>query len=118
MGLWSNLFGTSKIIDDGMELIDNAFYTDEEKTEQKKQMLKAYEPFKLAQRLIAIMFCFTFLLLLVGLVVMSFFVDITVQLDVIEKYMESSLLKPVMMILGFYFAGGMLEGVIERAKKK
>lgn len=117
MSIWGNLFGSSKILDEGIALIDDAFYTNEEKAEQKKQILKAYEPFKIAQRLLAIMFCSTFLFILILLVTMSFFMDITSQLNAIEAIMESPLVSPVMLILGFYFAGGMLEGTIDRIKK-
>ncbi|EDP57961.1 hypothetical protein [Vibrio sp. AND4] len=116
MWLFDNLFGSSEMVSKGISLIDDSFYTDEEKAVQKKQILKAYEPYKIAQRLLAIMFCFTFLTILTLLIVMSFFVDITTQINAIEKIMTSSLVSPVMLILGFYFAGGMIEGTIDKIK--
>ena len=53
MGILSSLFGSGKVIDKGTDMLDNAFYTDQEKAEGHIRLLSAYEPFKLAQRLLA-----------------------------------------------------------------
>ena len=57
MSFLGKLFGSEKVIDAGINGIDKAFYTDEEKAEDaitriglKERILQAYEPFKLAQR--------------------------------------------------------------------
>ena len=118
MGFWSTLFGTSKVIESGLDLIDNAFYTDQEKAGQKIKLLKAYEPFKITQRFLAVMYSFVFLGLLVFLVVASFWVDIQPQLSVIESVMTSKLAQVISWILGFYFAGGAVEGVVDKLNKK
>jgi len=50
---WSTIFGGSNVVNDSMELIDNAFYTDQEKAGQKIALLESYHPFKLIQRFLA-----------------------------------------------------------------
>ena len=117
MSWFGGLFGSSNVISKMLDIVDDAFFTDEEKAEQKKQILKSYEPYRVAQRLIAIMFCFTFLLVFVLLIAVSFFTDVSHQITVIQDYMSSDFTRPVSIILGFYFAGGALNGVIEKVKK-
>lgn len=114
----SHLLGTPKGFQHGLDLIDAACYTEEERLHQKVQLLRAYEPFRLTQRLLALLFCFTFLSLLVVLLFLSFWCDISYQLTFIERYVTSELVQPISIILGFYFAGGMLEGVFHTAKRK
>ena len=48
MGIWNSLFGNDKIIDAGINGIDQMVFTDEEKSSAKMKFLKLYEPFKLA----------------------------------------------------------------------
>ena len=69
MGLWSSLFGNKKIIDAGIDGIDVMVFTDEEKSSAKMKFLKLYEPFKLAQRYIAMTFCpaYIFMWIVTGL---------------------------------------------------
>ena len=50
MGFWSRLFGTGDTIEKGFDMVDKAFYTDQERAENKSKILAAYEPFRLAQR--------------------------------------------------------------------
>ena len=54
MGIWSAILGKGETIGKGIDLIDNAFYTDQEKADMKKELLRSFEPFKLAQRQIAV----------------------------------------------------------------
>jgi hypothetical protein len=63
--MFGNLFGTKEVIDGGISLIDNAFYTDQEKANMKIKLLKAYEPFKIAQRYLAFMFTGAFFIVLI-----------------------------------------------------
>ena len=56
MAFWSKLFGSDKIISAGINTIDKIVYTDEEKADNKLSLLKLYEPFKLAQRLLAVIY--------------------------------------------------------------
>jgi len=116
MGFFGKLFGSSDVVEKGLSVVDAAFYTDEERAEMKERILKAYEPFKLAQRLLALMFSAVFLVLLVFLVVLSFFCDISDQIKIIAQYMSSEFTTPIMIILAFYFGGGAAEGIISRIK--
>lgn len=54
MSLLDTLFGSSKAVEKGADMLDNAFYTDQEKAEGHIKLLAAYEPFKIAQRLLAL----------------------------------------------------------------
>jgi len=120
MSIWGKLFGSEKIIDAGISGIDKAFYTAEERAEDKLKaapwkiaLLKAYEPFKIAQRILAIVFsvpyvsawCVTF-----GLACFEY--DVSTQL----KLLQGDIAKIVWTIIGFYFLGGFAESM-GRAKK-
>lgn len=113
MGFWSRIFGTGKTIEDRIGLIDAAFFTDQEKAKQAELLLKAYEPFKLAQRLLALTFTSVFLLLVVANMVLSFWFDVTDQMKFVDSYLSI----PMSLIVGFYFAGGAIEGVLAQKKK-
>jgi hypothetical protein len=112
MSFWGSLFGTNNVINSGINLIDEAFYTDDEKAEQKRLLLKAYEPYKLAQRMITTLFITVFLVLVIVDVGLSFFVDVSAQISMLDDYLSL----PVTLIVGFYFGGGAIEGVIDRTK--
>lgn len=142
MGFFGTLLSSDSVVDKAVDGVynglDKTFYTDEEKAEMAIKrselhikFLKAYEPFKIAQR---------FLALIVGIPYMTFIAISAVMYLVgmglppelvngayeYSKYgtylMESSLkfmtvLNNVIggyfgLIMGFYFAGGMLEGGI------
>ena len=120
MNPFARLFGTQKVIDAGISGIDKAFYTAEEKAENKLKaapwkiaLLKAYEPFKVAQRLLAVIFsvpyvsawCITF-----GMA--CFKLDVSGQVELLT----GDISKIVWTIIGFYFLGGFAES-IGKAKK-
>jgi len=120
MNIIGKLFGSQKVIDAGISGIDKAFYTAEEKAEDRLKaapwkiaLLKAYEPFKVAQRLLALIFsvpyvsawCVTFALSCYGM-------NIEPQLELLT----GDIAKIVWTIIGFYFLGGFAES-IGKAKK-
>jgi|TARA_R110000764_G_scaffold183282_2_gene269048 hypothetical protein len=121
MGILAKMFGAGDVIQSGMDLIDKLHTSDEEeiaaKSKAKTDLLSAYAPFKIAQRYLAVMFAFTFLA--------SFFLTMTM---VVFKYGSISDVKIVidqfyigeimLTIIGFYFAGGAIEGVVSRVKQK
>ena len=121
MGIWSKLFGDDKVVDKTFDLVDNAFYTDQEKAENKSSILKHYEPFKLAQRYLAMTFCptyclawlFTFLTELI-----SSWMGKVVKLENVYALLKGDMAVMVILILGFYFAGGAAEGIMDRMKAK
>lgn len=116
-GIFSKIFGSSKVIDNSMSAIDKVFYTDEEKAENKAHLLKLYEPFKLAQRLLALTFAIPFVLtfLMAAIGFYCFGVDQEKALTVM-KWNIDTLGEPVFWIMVFYFAGGASEGLISKFK--
>lgn len=131
MGFWGRLFGSDNVISKGVDGIyngiDKAWYTDEERATGFLSLLKAYEPFKIAQRLLALtvtgIYCLVWLLAALMLVVSGFVdPDYGKQLDeaarVLGELNNDTLGTPVALVLSFYFAGGALEGVVSRFKEK
>ena len=135
MSIWSTLFSSSKtvgnIVDAVISTGDKLVYTDEEKADAKKlqreffpTLLKAYEPFKIAQRLLAMWFSFLFgIAFITGLGMVIFNIVIRyqalkegvlnpAQLDIqplIALVGAFSLGTIMLAIIGFYFMGGTLE---------
>jgi len=116
---------TLQPITDGMKMIDNAFYTDQEKSEQKGKLLDDYRPFKKYQRVIAIeivrMFRNLFYLEIA-------FAIIGVKLPIIWEALATINGLEVVTILGWsflavvslYFTGGVMssaQGLFTRIKK-
>lgn len=141
MGLWSSLFGTDdvvkKTVDGIYNGVDAAVYTAQEKAQYFLDLLKHYEPFKLAQRLIALCIISTYLFVWVIagiLLVASVFFDPNIPDDAAAAYISKSaqlvaaskqlaadnneiLGMPTGFIVAFYFAGGAIEGVVARYRK-
>lgn len=81
MSIWSSLFATKDIVEKGVDAVisagDKLVYTDEEKMDMKLKirehhlaLLKASEPFKVAQRLLALWFSFLFgVAFIIGLII-------------------------------------------------
>ncbi len=76
-GILGRIFGSEKVIDKAGALIDEMFYTDEEeakdkqklidaKARQRIELMRAYAPFKLAQRFIAFGFVAVFLFIMLN----------------------------------------------------
>jgi hypothetical protein len=113
MGIFANLFSSNKAIDAIIDTGDALVFTDEEKRGAFAKMLKLYEPFKIAQRLIALMTGIPFVILHVLFCV----VDVVVILNGGERLMgemaqinNETLGEPFGWIVIFYFAGGAVEG--------
>jgi len=121
-GFLKNIFGGSDIIKKGAELLDEAFYTDEEKAkdkekliqmkaEQKIKLLEAYHPFKVTQRILAVAFVFTFLFIVINGILGALYgwIDMEKVKDALEFAESVNLGSIVMIIVGFYFGGGFIE---------
>lgn len=118
MGILSSLFGNSNVVTkaaDGIyDGLDAAIYTDEEKVENRKAFLKLYEPFKIAQRLLALIFGVPYALGWFITFICSFFVDdVTYQLELLSGPMG----EVVLAIVAFYFLGGVVNGIPRRSSK-
>lgn len=120
LGVISKILGSGDVISKGLDLIDNMHTSTEEeiqaKAKAKTDLLQAYAPFKLAQRYLALMFGLTFL----GSYVLVLAMTISGQgdPDAVTKVMEQfSINYAMLIILGFYFGGGAVEGFMEKKKK-
>jgi len=131
MGLFATLFGSENVIKraaDGIyNGVDAAIYTDQEKAGGFLNLLKGYEPFKLAQRLLALTLAIPYVvvwLLCAAMLVISGFVDPAYGVQIAEaaktlgSLNNDTLGTPVALVMAFYFGGGALEGVVGRMKSK
>jgi len=119
---WFSIFGKGDVIDKASNGIDKVFFTNEEKADYMLKFLKAYQPFKLVQRYLAIMFGGTYLLVWIACALLLIAGAITgngelIQgSDMLAERNNETLGTPVSLIMGLYFGGGMLEGIIRGAK--
>lgn len=116
LGLLGKIFGSEKVIESGIKLIDS-FHTSETEqieaaTKSKVALLEAYAPFKLAQRVLA--FAFTFVYLSCFAMVLGFtLMEQTADADKVKQVLEDFQIGYAMLIiLAFYFGGGAAEGII------
>ena len=129
IGILNNIFGTGEVVKKGLDLIDEAWTSDEEKadnqakiieakTNAKATLLNAYAPFKLAQRYLAMMFTFVFLFIMMNGVLGALYgwVDMVAVNEAKKFANEMYLGEIVLTIVIFYFGSGMIESV--RKKKK
>ena len=130
MGILSNIFGTGEVIKKGLELIDEAWTSDEEnaenevkiieaKTNAKATLLNAYAPFKLAQRYLALMFSTVFLFIMMNGVLGALYgwVDMNAVQEAKRFANEMWLGEIMLTIIGFYFGGGLVESYKNKDKK-
>ena len=122
MGILNNIFGTGEVIKKGLDLIDEAWTSDEEKadnevkiieakTNAKATLLNAYAPFKLAQRYLAMMFTFVYLFIMINGILGSLYGWVNME-NVREslKFANEMWLGEIMItIVAFYFGGGLAE---------
>lgn len=117
----AKIFNPKKLGESIISGVDKAILTNEEKIDYMKEMLVLYEPYKLAQRILAIMFSFVFLFvhLIIAITHFIYIVKGNIADDVIELYSfnNESLGTIVLIIISFYFAGGVLEGTVQRVSK-
>lgn len=120
MGILSSIFGTGDVISKGMDLIDKMHTSDTEmiaaKSKAKTDLMAAYAPFKIAQRILATMFAVTFLLSFVLVLVMALFYD--AKIDVVRTVIGEFYIGEIMLtIIVFYFGGGFVEGALGAKNK-
>ena len=114
---WLNIFGTEKVVSKGMDMIDDAFYTDQEEAEDAKgkrewklKLLQAYQPFKTAQRLLALLYSIPYVSIVVYATIMN-------DMVLMERVNEA-LGMQCLAIVSFYFMGGVGEGMINASLNK
>ena len=108
-----DIFGGSSVIEKGMDLIDKKFPSDaqmlEAKTKAKAELMTAYAPFKIAQRVLAIMFAVVFLSCFVLSLVYALQGKGTgLIIEVIQAYKIDWAMTAIIM---FYFGGGLAESI-------
>ena len=113
-GIFKKLFGSEKVIDSGINAIDAMVFTDEEKSNAKMAFLKLYEPYKVAQRYIALILTIPYSIGWTIAFMASFYTDVSVQLAMLK----GDMFYIVITILSFYFTSGAGEGIIRAFKKK
>ena len=108
MGILGKLFGSDEVISKGTDGIingiDKLVFTQEERSDNFKTLLKLYEPFKIAQRLLALTFGIPYVIAWLVTFGASFWIDIDKQLDLLTGTMGQI----VLAIVAFYFLGGTL----------
>lgn len=137
MSWWATLFNSSSTVEKTTDAIidagDKIWYTDEEKAEMKLEyakflptMLKAYEPFKIAQRILAIWFSLLFgsaFVVGLGMVIFNAIIKyrslregikpeniIVLDLEPLFDLCTTFNLPVIMaLILTWYFGGGFIE---------
>jgi len=118
MGIFQTIFGTGDVISKGLDLIDDIHTSETElieaKSKAKTDLMASYAPFKIAQRYLALMFGLSYITsfwLCMGLV----FLD--KPMDPVIEVMEVFSISMIMLIIvTFYFGGGLAEGVMSKRK--
>jgi len=120
MGILSTLLGSTDVLSKGLDLIDGMHTSETEaieaKTKAKTDLLSSYAPFKVAQRYLALIFGFTFVLSYL-MVLSLFFMDR--EIGPVQELIAAFKIDWIMLtIVGFYFGGGAFEGVMNKREKK
>jgi len=114
------ILGSGDVVEKGMALIDSMHTSTEEevaaKSKAKTDLLAAYQPFKLAQRYIALMFTFTFIscfALTMGMTLAG-----KGDIEGVKAILGDFWIGEIMLlIVGFYFGGGLAESIQQRKGK-
>jgi len=114
----AKILGSGDVIKQGMSLIDEMHTSDEEQiaaaSKARIDLMSAYAPFKLAQRYIALMFTFTFLICFA--ITLGMTLAGKGDIDGVKAILGDCWIGEIMLlIVGFYFGGGLAESV--KAKK-
>lgn len=110
------LFGSDTSVKNSISLIDNAFYTDQEKAASKIKLLQAYQPFKLAQRIIAIAVTAQFLVFCnAGLIQWARGKEYDSLITLSQALGFDT---AVSLVFFFYFGGGAVAGIMRAKNNK
>ena len=112
--LLMKIFGSGDVVKQGLDLIDNMHTSTEEQvkaqSDARVDLLKAYQPFKLAQRYLALMFTFTFLICFA--ITMGMTLAGKGDTEAVKSVLSEFWIGEIMLlIVGFYFGGGLAESV-------
>lgn len=120
--LLGKIFGSEKVIQSGIELIDSLHTSTEEEISARNKaridLLTAYAPFKLAQRVIAFSFTFVYLGCF-GLVLGFTLADQTTDAERVREVLSEFGIDIIMLVIaGFYFGGGAAEGILQNRQRR
>jgi len=106
----SKIFNPNKLTDAIINTGDALVFTDEEQAKMKLNMLKAFQPFKLAQRLLAFMFAANFIVAFwVGAVLLlTKSKSFDGYIDLVAAFNFGWIM---MAIVSFYYGGGFLNSL-------
>lgn len=113
------ILGSGNVVEKGMDLINQMHTSTEEQvkaqSDARVELLKAYQPFKLAQRYLALMFTFTFLTCFAITLGMTLAGkgDVEGVKDILAEFWIGEIM---LIIVGFYFGGGLAESIGNRKK--
>jgi len=120
MSILSTIFGSGKVIEKGLELIDDLHTSDVEMVESKNKakidLMQAYAPFKIAQRYMALMFGGTYIstyLLVIGMTFTG--QDVTPVKDILQEFQIDWIM---LSIVGFYFGSGFADSILRPKEKR
>jgi len=110
----AKILGSGDVVKRGLDLIDDMHTSDEEaiaaKSKARIDLMSAYAPFKLAQRYIALMFTFTFLICFA--ITLGMTLAGKGDIEGIKAILGDFWIGEIMLlIVGFYFGGGLAESV-------
>lgn len=119
MSWFSTLLGTNGVVEGIKDGVDKAILTDEERLDYHKEMLKAYEPFKLIQRGLAlgVTLMFSFILITqVGLTILGGWYPIATEVAAEVNQLESvsTIGYSFLAIMSLYFSGGVINSITKR----
>ena len=122
MGWLASILGTDGVVSGIKDGIDKSILTDEERLDYHKEMLKAYEPFKLIQRglALAVTALFGFVLIVQVILVLlsgyfSFALDMVEEINSLDSV--STVGMSFLAIMSLYFSGGVINSFMSRDKK-
>lgn len=131
MSFITKLLGLDGVVEKGLELIDEAWTSDEEeadnkakiigaKTKAKSDLLNAYAPFKVAQRYLALIFTVLFAFIMLNGILGALYgwVDMENVTKAKEFANEMWLGEIMLTIISFYFGGGFIESINRKDKNK
>lgn len=113
------ILGSGDVVKKGMELIDSMHTSTEEEmaavSKAKTDLLQAYQPFKLAQRYLALMFTFTFLTCFA--ITLGMTLAGKGDIEGVKAILGDFWIGEIMLlIVGFYFGGGLAETIKQKGR--
>lgn len=107
MSLWSRIFGSASFVEKSLDAItrtgDAMFFTNQEKAQYKLDLLKAFEPFKLVQRCIVLLFTIPYIILH-SMVIVGCMHGLDWQ--PLGEMINEAFGYPVLTAVGLYLTGG------------